>query len=169
MAGIRYRAPSPEPSLYITREGFEKLREEHQRLWRVLRPEVVQALSAAAAEGDRSENAEYQYRKKQLAEIDRRVRYLNRRLDRLKVVEEAPRDPSRIYFGAWVTLAGAAGETRRWRVVGPDELDPGQGLISIDSPLARAMLGKSVDDLIEVASPGGMVQWEVMAVDYGSE
>lgn len=166
MAGTRYRAPTPDPSPYITRAGYEALRAEHQRLWKQLRPEVVQALSAAAAEGDRSENAEYQYRKKQLAEIDRRVRYLNRRLDRLKVVDQPPSDPTRIYFGATVTLCDEDCAMRRYRLVGADELDPGNGDISIDSPMARALLGKRVDDEIELSLATGIQRFEVTAVTY---
>ncbi len=113
-------------------------------MWRVRRPEVVRALAAAAAEGDRSENAEYTYRKKQLGEIDRRVRYLSKRLEALRVVDTAPTDPNAVFFGAQVDLEDAdSGELLRYRIVGPDETDAGRGWISIDSPLARALLKKS--------------------------
>ncbi len=166
MAGTRYRPPTPDPSPYVTREGFERLRAEHNELWKRLRPEVVRALSEAAAEGDRSENAEYQYRKKQLGEIDRRVRYLNRRLDRLRIVEEPPTDPRRVYFSAWVEVEDDDGKVHRWRLVGPDEIDPRKGFISIDSPLARALLGKRVDDEFEVELPGGVGGYCLMAVSY---
>jgi len=168
MAGTRYRPPTPDPSPYITRVGFERLRAEHNELWKRLRPEVVRALSAAAAEGDRSENAEYQYRKKQLGEIDRRVRYLNRRLDRLKIVEEPPTDSSRVYFSAWVEVEDEHQTVHRWRLVGPDEIDPAQGFISIDSPLARALLGKRADDEFEVELPGGLASYCLIGVSYES-
>ena len=166
MAGTRYRAPSAPSSAYISRAGYERLRDELNELWRLRRPEVVAALSAAAAEGDRSENAEYQYRKKQLGEIDRRVRYLTRRLDRLKVVEAPPTDCSRIYFGAWVTLENDAGGSVRYRLVGPDEIDATQGWISIDAPLARALLGRRAGDEIEVLLPAGVVAYAILAIEY---
>ncbi|MET0328488.1 MAG: transcription elongation factor GreB, partial [Luteimonas sp.] len=136
-------------------------------LWRVRRPEVVRALSAAAAEGDRSENAEYTYRKKQLGEIDRRVRYLSKRLESLRVVDVAPSDPDAVFFGAHVELEDTeSGESARYRIVGPDETDAKAGWISIDSPLARAMLKKRVDDEFEVVLPAGPVRFAVVAVEY---
>ena len=131
------------------------------------RPEVVIALAAAAAEGDRSENAEYHYRKKQLAEIDRRVRYLSKRLEVLKVVEHVPDDPRAVYFGARIEVEIlASGEVMRYRIVGPDETDAGRGYISIDSPLARAALGKRVGDEVAAALPDGLVRYLLIAVDY---
>ena len=142
----RWRPPSPASTALITREGFERLRDELNELWKAKRPEVVKALAAAAAEGDRSENAEYTYRKKQLGEIDRRVRYLSKRLETLKVVEQAPADPAAIRFGAFVELEDDAGELARYRIVGPDETDAARGWISVDSPLAQAALGKRADD-----------------------
>ncbi len=166
MAGTRYRPPSAPSSAYITRTGFKRLRDELNELWKQRRPEVVAALSAAAAEGDRSENAEYQYRKKQLGEIDRRVRYLTGRLDRLKVVEAPPTDPTRIYFGAWVTLENDAGESVRYRLVGPDEIDAGLGWISIDAPLARALLGRRVDDEVDVQLPTGVAAFAILEITY---
>ncbi len=166
MAGTRYRPPSAPSSAYITRAGFERLRDELNELWRQRRPEVVAALTAAAAEGDRSENAEYQYRKKQLGEIDRRVRYLTRRLDRLKVVEAPPTDRNRVYFGALVALENDAGDTVHYRLVGPDEIDAGLGWISIDAPLARALLGRRVDDEIEVQLPTGVAAFAILAIGY---
>lgn len=166
MAGIRYRPPTAPSSAYITRAGYERLRAELNELWRQRRPEVVSALSAAAAEGDRSENAEYQYRKKQLGEIDRRVRYLTRRLERLKVVEAAPTDPERIYFGAMVELEDESGQIRRYRLVGPDEIDPALGWISIDAPLSRALLGKRAQEEVSVALPAGVMCYFILAVSY---
>ena len=169
MAGTRYRPPTAPSSAYITREGFERLRAELNELWRLRRPEVVSALSAAAAEGDRSENAEYQYRKKQLGEIDRRVRYLTRRLERLKVVDQAPTDRARIYFGAWVELEDEAGARRRYRLVGPDETDARQGWISIDAPLALALLGKRAEEDVEVSLPAGVMCYFICSVIYPNE
>src|SRR5258706_16270588 len=120
---MRYRAPQPRSSPYITREGYDRLKAEYHELFSVRRPEVVRALSAAAAEGDRSENAEYIYRKKELREIDRRVRYLQKRIPDLKVVDTKPTEPSRIFFGAWVEIADDKGDAKTYRIVGPDETD----------------------------------------------
>ncbi len=150
---------------YITPAGLDKLREEHQQLW-LRRREVVQALSAAAAEGDRSENAEYIYRKKELREIDRRLRYLIRRLRVLKVADQLPADPQRVFFGAWLTLEDEQGEQRCLRIVGSDETDAGRGWISIEAPLARAVLGKRLDDEFEVQLPGGCSQFIITKIAY---
>jgi transcription elongation factor GreB len=164
----RWRPPSTASTAIITREGFERLREELNHLWKERRPEVVRALSAAAAEGDRSENAEYQYRKKQLGEIDRRVRYLSKRLEALQVVEHFPTDKQAIFFGAWLDVENVeSGEHSRYRIVGPDETDAKLGLISIDSPLARAALKKRVDDEFEVLLPTGLTRFAVTGVQYG--
>jgi transcription elongation factor GreB len=166
----RWRPPPEHSTAIITRAGFERLRAELDELWRVRRPEVVRALSEAAAEGDRSENAEYQYRKKQLGEIDRRVRYLSKRLEKLKVVEQAPSDPSAIYFGAWIELEREdTGEVVRYRIVGPDEIDAATGQISIDSPLARAALKKRVDDAFDAPLPTGATRFAVLAVTYADQ
>ncbi|UHQ21737.1 transcription elongation factor GreB [Lysobacter sp. 5GHs7-4] len=163
----RWRPPAQQSTALITREGFDRLKQELDELWRVKRPEVVKALAAAAAEGDRSENAEYTYRKKQLGEIDRRVRYLSKRVPALKVVETAPSDPDAVYFGAWVEVEHvASGDLQRYRVVGPDETDARLGHISIDSPLARAMLKKRVDDEFEAALPGGATRFAIVEVRY---
>ena len=163
----RWRPPAEGSTAIITRAGFERLRDELDDLWRVRRPEVVRALGEAAAEGDRSENAEYIYRKKQLGEIDRRVRYLSKRLEAFKVVEGAPSDPSAIYFGAWFEIENAdSGEMKRYRIVGPDETDATLGLISIDSPLARAALKKRVDDEFEAMLPTGRAVYVVVSVSY---
>ncbi len=162
----RYRPPAKLSSPYITPEGREALSEEWRYLWKQLRPEVTSALAAAAAEGDRSENAEYIYRKKQLAEIDRRVRYLSKRLDRVKVVSDLPRDPTRVYFGAWVELEDENEQTVCYRLVGADEVDAGKGYISIDSPVARALLGKHVDDEILVHLPDGEAHFLITKVSY---
>ena len=163
----RYRPPSTPSTALITREGFERLRDELNFLWKEKRPEVVKALAAAAAEGDRSENAEYTYRKKQLGEIDRRVRYLSKRLEELKVVENAPSDSQAIFFGAWFEIENVhSGESSRYRIVGPDETDAKAGFISIDSPLARAALKKRVDDEFEVLLPTGLCKFFVIVVSY---
>ena len=166
----RWRPPGEKSTALITREGHARLKAELDDLWRVRRPEVVIALTAAAAEGDRSENAEYHYRKKQLGEIDRRVRYLTKRLEDLRVVETAPADPEAVFFGATVELENiASGETSRYRIVGPDETDAGLGYISIDSPLARALLKKRVDDEVEVTLPGGVQSFAVIGVSYAHQ
>jgi transcription elongation factor GreB len=165
----RWRPPPASSTAIITREGFERLRAELNELWRERRPEVVKALTAAAAEGDRSENAEYHYRKKQLGEIDRRVRYLSQRLEALKVVESLPQDRDAIYFGAWIELEDlGSGEACRYRVVGPDETDAARGWISVDSPLARSALRKRVDDEFEAPLPGGSRRFAVLAIRYDS-
>ncbi|HJW06918.1 MAG TPA: transcription elongation factor GreB [Rhodanobacter sp.] len=164
----RWRPPSPGSTAIVTREGFERLKTELDHLWHVLRPEVVKALAAAAAEGDRSENAEYTYRKKQLGEIDRRVRYLSKRIPVLKVAEGLPADRGAVFFGASIELENvASGEIHRYRIVGPDETDAKRGWISIDSPLARAVLKKRVDDEFSAELPGGLTAFAVLAVDYG--
>jgi transcription elongation factor GreB len=163
----RWRPPPERSTALITRAGHDRLKAELDELWRLRRPEVVRALAAAAAEGDRSENAEYTYRKKQLAEIDRRVRYLSKRLPQLKVVDAAPKDRDTVYFGARVTLENlASGESHSYRIVGPDETDARGGLISVDSPLARALLRKREDDEIEAELPGGCARFLIVAVDY---
>jgi len=163
----RWRPPAEKSTALITRDGYVRLQAELDDLWRVRRPEVVKALAAAAAEGDRSENAEYTYRKKQLGEIDRRVRYLSKRLPALRVVDTTPSDPEAVFFGAMVEVENiASGETSRYRIVGPDETDAKQGHISIDSPLARAMLKKRIDDEFEAQLPGGAQRFVIVDVHY---
>lgn len=165
----RWRPPPPRSTAIITRAGFDALKAELDHLWRELRPEVVKALAAAAAEGDRSENAEYTYRKKQLGEIDRRVRYLSKRIPSLKVVDAAPADREAIYFGARFEIENLdTGDTHAYRIVGPDETDAKKGWISVDSPLARAALKKRVDDGFDTELPGGKAHFVVLAVDYPS-
>lgn len=163
----RWRPPGEKSTALITRAGHDRLKAELDELWRVRRPEVVKALSEAAAEGDRSENAEYTYRKKQLGEIDRRVRYLSKRLEVLRVAEGAPADPEAVFFGATVVLEridDGAGVT--YRIVGPDETDAPTGCISIDSPLARALLKKRIDDEFEVELPSGRTGFVIVDVRY---
>ncbi len=163
----RWRPPAEQSTALITREGHERLKAELDDLWRVRRREVVKALAAAAAEGDRSENAEYIYRKKQLGEIDRRVRYLAKRLEALRVVDAAPSDPAAIFFGATIEVEHCtSGEISRYRIVGPDETDAKRGWISIDSPLARAMLKKRIDDDFEAQLPDGPQRYSIVGVEY---
>ena len=145
----RWRPPPPKSSAYITPAGFEALQAELKDIW-VRRRDVVKALSAAAAEGDRSENAEYIYRKKELAGLDRRIRYLQKRLPDLTVVREQPKADA-VFFGATVEVCDDNDEMHTYRIVGPDETDAKKQWISIDSPLARALLKKRVDDDVEVA------------------
>ena len=163
----RWRPPQGASTALITRAGHDRLKAELDDLWRVQRPEVVRALAAAAAEGDRSENAEYTYRKKQLGGIDRRVRYLGKRLQVLKVVDTVPGDPQAVFFGATVEVERVDdGTLASYRVVGPDETDAKLGHISIDSPLARAMLKKRVDDEFEAELPGGNARFAIVSVEY---
>jgi len=162
----RWRPAPATSTAIITAEGHRRLKHELDDLWRVRRPEVVRALAAAAAEGDRSENAEYTYRKKQLGEIDRRVRYLSKRLQVLKIAAEPPNDRAAVYFGAWFEVEDEGGRAQRLRIVGPDETDAALGFISIDSPLARAALKKRVDDEFEAELPGGRRVFTITAVSY---
>ncbi|HBT83280.1 MAG TPA: transcription elongation factor GreB [Desulfuromonas sp.] len=159
--------PTETSSSYITPEGVETLREELRFLWKEERPRVTRAVSAAAAEGDRSENAEYIYGKKRLREIDRRVRFLVKRLDSLTVVENRPDEiPEKIFFGAWVRLENPDGDEVVYRLVGPDEFDPKKGWISIDSPMGKALLGKAEGDEVLVRRPAGNALFTVLAISY---
>jgi transcription elongation factor GreB len=162
----RYRTPQPRGSKFITPQGAARLKQELDHLWRVLRPQVTQAVQEAAAQGDRSENAEYIYGKRQLREIDRRVRFLRQRLDGMVVVGAPPSDPSRVFFGAWVKLEDDDGAEVEYRIVGPDEFDATQGFISMDSPLGRALLRKGLDDEVKVELPGGAKTYVVVGVRY---
>jgi transcription elongation factor GreB len=163
----RYRPPQPRGSKFITPRGAQKLRDELDHLWRVLRPQVTLAVQEAAAQGDRSENAEYIYGKRQLREIDRRVRFLRQRLDGMVVVDQPPSDPSRVFFGAWVTLEDDDGLEVEYRIVGPDEFDADKAYISMDAPLGRALMRKGIDDEVRVELPGGSRTYVVVAVSYG--
>jgi len=162
----RYRPPQPRGSKFVTPQGAARLKQELDHLWRVLRPQVTQAVQEAAAQGDRSENAEYIYGKRQLREIDRRVRFLRQRLDGMVVVDAPPADRSRVFFGAWVTLEDEAGEEVEYRIVGPDEFDAAAGYISMDSPLGRALMRKALDDEVKVELPGGAKTYVVVGVRY---
>ncbi len=162
----RYR-PSQRPgSKYITPEGKKRLSDEFEYLWRTKRPEVTSILAAAAAEGDRSENAEYIYRKKQLREIDARIHHLKNRLEDIVVVDNPPDDVSRVFFGAWVRLEDEEGNVSEYRIVGPDEFDRGKGLISMDSPMARALMRKVAGDEVVVKRPKGDAAFTIVKVQY---
>ncbi|VAW98766.1 Transcription elongation factor GreB [hydrothermal vent metagenome] len=161
----RWRAPQPRGSHYITQHGYATLETELRDKW-LLRREVVKILSAAAAEGDRSENAEYIYRKKQLREIDRRIRYLQKRIDELTIVNTIPDDISRVFFGAIVTLETEQGEEICYQIVGPDEFDIAKGKISMDAPVAQALMKKSLDDEVSVQLPEGIQRFIIVNVKY---
>ncbi len=162
----RYRPPSPQSSKYITPAGERRLRAELDELWRVERPRVTAAVAAAAAQGDRSENAEYTYGKRRLREIDARVRHLRKRLEGMVVVSAPPSDPRRVFFGARVTLEAPTGETPIYRILGPDEFDQEPGGISMDAPLAKALLGKALDAEVSVALAGGEQAYTIVAIEY---
>ena len=161
----RYRPPQPKSSAYITKAGHAALSQELKDLW-IKRREVTAALSAAAAEGDRSENAEYIYRKKQLREIDRRIRYLQKRLDELIVVDQPPSNQQQVFFGAWVELEDDEGQCVTYRIVGPDEFNVEKGWISMDSPVARALLRKSLDDEVIALRPAGQIRYVITGIRY---
>ena len=165
----RWRAPVAASTAVITGAGYSRLKDELDDLWRARRPEVVRALAAAAAEGDRSENAEYTYRKKQLGEIDRRVRYLSQRLEKLRVLDMQPTDASAVFFGAWIRIEDEQSCEHEYRIVGPDETDAARGWISIDSPFARAALKRREGDEFEVDLPTGRVRYAIIGVRYGSD
>ena len=168
----RYRPPTQPGSKYITPTGAKRLQAELDELWHEERPRVTQAVSEAAAQGDRSENAEYTYGKRRLHEIDRRVRFLRKRLEGMNIVdplaEPARRDPSRVYFGAWVQIENAGGDVHWYRIVGPDEFDMADEYVSMDSPLGRTLLGKRLDDEFNVELPGGAATLTVVAVSYSA-
>lgn len=155
-------------SNYITREGWQVLDDELKYLWKEERPLITRSVSEAAAQGDRSENAEYIYGKKRLREIDRRVRFLMKRLEDLQIVYPEKQQEGKVFFGAWVTLVNEDEQQVRYRIVGPDEWNVKIGDISIDSPMARALIGKQVDDEIVVKTPDGERVYDVISIDYKS-
>jgi len=162
----RYRPPRPRGAAYITPAGERALRAELEQLWRVERPQVTEVVRAAAANGDRSENGDYIYGKRRLREIDSRVRFLRKRLEELTVVDTLPSDPQRVYFGARVTVEDDSGTVSTLRIVGPDEFDLRRGTISVDAPLARALLGRRVDDEVAVTGPAGLRHYVIVALVY---
>jgi transcription elongation factor GreB len=164
MTRERTRPDTSEKPGYITVEGYRRFEEEADRLWNVDRPKMAKAVQVAAAEGDRSENAEYQYSKQRLAAIDRRLRFLGRRLKVLTIVDETPPDDDRVYFGSWVTIEDEDGDTQTYRVVGPDEIDATKKWISMDSPVGKALLSRRVGDEITMRRPKGEKTAEIIEV-----
>lgn len=163
----RYRKPLAPGSKYCTPEGARRLREELDGLWRVQRPAVARAVQEAAAQGDRSENAEYTYGKRQLREIDRRVRFLRKRLEGMVVVSRPPDDLGRVFFGAWVQVEDETGVETTLRIVGPDEIDPARRYVSMDAPLSRVLMGRRLDDEVTVEVPGGgSKRYVIVAIRY---
>jgi len=162
----RYRPPRTAGTALITPEGEARLRAELHELWHVRRPQVTQSVSEAAAQGDRSENAEYIYRKKELRELDRRIRYLQIRLPALKVVNSIPSNTQQVFFGASVHLQNAQGEISVYRIVGPDEFDQQPHYISMDSPLARALLKRELGEEVMVQTPAGEQLYLIAEIEY---
>jgi len=162
----RDRPQPPPKKSYITPDGAKKLRAELDQLWTVERPRVTQEVADAAAQGDRSENAEYIYGKRRLREIDRRVRFLSKRLDSVTIVSEPPTDPSRAFFGAYVTLEDEDGNEVTYRIVGPDESDVDKGWISMEAPVAKALFGKREGDDVTVRRPKGDITYTIASVRY---
>jgi transcription elongation factor GreB len=154
------------PPRYITPQGFRRLAEEHERIWTVLRPKIVAEVEAAAALGDRSENAEYIYGKRKLRELDRRLRFLSEKMDALTVIDPKPHPSGRAYFGAWVVVEDPEGEERAYRLVGVDEADAAAGRISVEAPLGRALLGKAEGDVARVQRPAGAAELTVLEVRW---
>jgi len=164
----RYRPPQPKSSAYITPEGAHGLRDELHQLWKVERPQVTTAVHEAAKNGDRSENGDYIYGKRRLREIDRRVRYLTKRLDEFTIVDRPPSNLDKVYFGAWVTLEDEQSKLQEYRIGGPDEVDLSKGWLSMDSPMAKALLGKSLEDEVTFESPNGMREMFVTKIHYST-
>lgn len=162
----RYRPPRPKGSNYITPEGESALRAELKQLWKIERPQVTNVVHEAAKNGDRSENGDYIYGKKRLREIDSRVRFLTKRLEAVTVVHDLPTNTDKVYFGAWVNVEDEDGIEQRYRIVGPDEFDLAQHKLSMDSPLAKALLGKSLDDEVIFESPAGRRLLLIVAISY---
>jgi transcription elongation factor GreB len=162
----RHGAPEAFQSNYITPEGAKRLRDELDRLWKEERPRVTQAVSEAAAQGDRSENADYIYGKRRLREIDRQVRHLTLRLNALTIVATTPTHTDRVFFGAWVRLENEEGDDVVYRVVGPDEFDVSRGFISMDAPIGRALMGKRLGDEVVVQRPAGRAKFTINEISY---
>jgi transcription elongation factor GreB len=162
----RYRIASPWGSPYITPEGEKTLREELYQLWKIERPQVTQTVHEAAKNGDRSENGDYIYGKKRLREIDRRAGYLSKRLEQLKIIKDIPANQTKIYFGAWVTIEDHKGTESMYRIVGPDEFDLKKKFLSMDSPLAKQMLGKQKEDVFYLEQDNEKIEYTVTGIDY---
>lgn len=162
----RWRPPTAKGSAYITAAGAKRLKDELVQLWKVERPQVTQVVHEAAKNGDRSENGDYIYGKRRLREIDSRVRFLSKRLEALTIVDRLPEDQNRVFFGAWVTLENEDGEEQTWQIVGPDEFDVSKQKLSMDSPLAKVMLRKQVDDEIVLKKPEGEELYYITRIEY---
>ncbi len=162
----RWRPPRKKSSPYITPEGAEVLQKELHYLWKVERPKITDTVHEAAKNGDRSENGDYIYGKKRLREIDSRVRFLSKRLDELNIVDRVPDDKDKVFFGAWVTLEDDIGKEIKYRIVGADEFNVKENKISMDSPLAKALLGKRLDDEISFESPEGKKSYVIVDITY---
>ncbi|MCK5881189.1 MAG: transcription elongation factor GreB [Sinobacterium sp.] len=162
----RYRPPRPPSSKYITPEGEKVLRDELYQLWKIERPQVTEVVHEAAKNGDRSENGDYIYGKRRLREIDSRVRFLTNRLESFTVVHNKPKDSNKVFFGAWVTLEDDDGEEKEYRIVGPDEFNLREGKLSMDSPLAQALLKKNLEDEVVVQTPEGEKCWAIVGIRY---
>jgi transcription elongation factor GreB len=162
----RYRPSREKSTPFITPQGHRRLTDELKHLWKVKRPEITRKVAEAAAQGDRSENAEYIYGKRALREIDSRIRFLSKRLDELVVVDRTPPNQASVYFGAWVSLEDDAGECVRYRIVGADEFDLEPGYISVDSPVARALLKKSCGTVVDVQRPNGVAHFKIVGISY---
>jgi len=162
----RYRPPREPSSPYITSGGAKQLRDELRQLWKVERPQVTAVVHEAAKNGDRSENGDYIYGKRRLREIDSRVRYLTNRLEDVTIVDRIPQDTSKVYFGAWITLENDDGESVCYRIVGADELDTSKGYISVDSPLAKALIGKNLDDEIAFNLNNKAREYTIIDIHY---
>ena len=165
----RYRPPRKPGSFYITAEGEKTLRDEVYQLWKVERPQVTAVVHEAAKNGDRSENGDYIYGKRRLREIDSRVRFLTKRLESLQVIDRIPDDQQKIYFGAWVIVEDEQVEQQRYRIVGPDEFNLREGKLSMDSPLAKALMGKRQGDDIAFKTPEGVRELYIDRVYYQSQ
>lgn len=153
----------------ITREGYNKLKEELDYLWKQYRPEITKKVTWAASLGDRSENADYKENKRLLRQIDSRVRYLRKRLEVLKIVDYSTEQEGKVFFGAWVEIENEDGQKISFKIVGPDEIYKGaKDYISIDSPMARALLKKVEDDVVLVSTPSGLVEWVVLSISYSA-
>lgn len=163
----RYRPPAPKRSPYITPEGMERLRKELAYLWQDERPKVTKGVADAAAEGDRSENAEYIYGKKRLREIDRRIRFLSKRIEEVNVVSPGDRvDSEKVFFGAWLRIEDEEGGEFVLRIVGPDDFDMDKRYVSMDAPVGRALLGKRLDDEVTIRRPKGVTVWLILDLSY---
>jgi len=162
----RWRPPRGKGSPYITKAGADKLQAELSQLWKIERPQITEVVHEAAKNGDRSENGDYIYGKRRLREIDSRVRFLSKRLDELTIVEQTPADTSKVFFGAWVSLEDGNGELSRYRIVGPDEFNVAENKLSMDSPLARVLLGKRLDDEVVLNKPDGQENFCIIAINY---